>query len=81
MMMRGPHEIASAPTARCFMPPLISCGYERIRASGSAIRTSFSASIALLTSALRPSVRRWICSASTIWFPMVNTGLSEVCGS
>jgi hypothetical protein len=76
----GSSLMAIAPTTRCFMPPLIWCGYWSRRCSGAAISTRRRAATASDLSAARgPRLRRRIASRS--WSPIENTGLSEVCGS
>ena len=76
----GSPLMAIAPTTRCFMPPLIWCGYWPMRCSGAAISTRRSAATAsFITSARGARLRRRIASRN--WSPIVNTGLSEVCGS
>ena len=50
--------IAIAPTTRCFMPPLIWCGYWAMRCSGAAISTRRSAVTASCITSARGALRR-----------------------
>ena len=76
----GSHASAIAIITRCRMPPESWCGYSSTRCRDAGCRP---------LAASRPPVRARLprgqpwCSrtASTIWSPTVNTGLSEVIGS
>ena len=74
----GDDAVANAVRMRCFMPPLIWCGYCRTRISGAVMRTLRSSSIASCSEGLRTAP----CSFSTsrAWLPIVNSGSSEVIG-
>ncbi len=77
---RGLPDRAMAIIARCRMPPENWWGYWSNRRCGSGIRTLLEHLDGPLAGLARPTC--WCrTTASTIWLPMVKTGLSEVIGS
>ena len=80
MITFGSQLIAIAMTTRWRWPPESSCGYLAICRSGSGMPTMPSSSTALSTAAWP---RATPCSSidSTIWVPIVSTGLRAVMGS
>ena len=76
----GLHASEMAISARCRRPPDSWCGYSRIRRAGSGMLTASSSSSARAR-AVRRVARRCTRSVSSIWLPMVKTGLSAVIGS
>ncbi len=76
----GRHASAMAIIARCCIPPESWWGYSPMRWAGSGMRALSSMSSAMRR-AWRRETSRCCRTASTIWLPMVKTGLSAVIGS
>ena len=80
MMRSGSFAMAMAMTTRCLMPPENSCGKALARTSGFGIPTKSSSSMARAQASLS-DIFECTCRASTIWSPMVYTGVNALSGS
>ena len=80
MTSRGPPASAMAPTMRWRMPPLIWCGYSRIRHSGEGMRTARSRCRTRSRSD-RPAKLLVEEAGSATWRKMVKSGFSDAIGS
>src|SRR5207244_7388390 len=76
----GRDASATAISARCRMPPLNSCGYERSRREAAGIPTRASSSTARRRRSRGPT-RACEATASSIWSPTRITGFSALIGS